>query len=146
MNEPRSSLDHYIGRKVESVSDDSFTLEGGIVVCNKDDGREFSGDDILGKVLLFVALSEMETRLQFGQSVLKPDNVVSIVGESWIELTPTKYTIAGMEGQTKEFYPQMPEELEDVLPPDPSSERIADGPQNAQEGAEDAQGDEDGEE
>lgn len=139
LQEPRASLDHFNGREVKSVdgegSDWSITLDGGVVISNKDETRT-EIPDVKGKTLLFVALGELETRLQFGNST--PGGVHD---EVWVTLSPTKYTIGGLEGQTKEFYPQVPEELESMLPPDPSPERVVDGPT---EETQEAQGGDDG--
>jgi hypothetical protein len=131
--QPRASLDHFTGRRVESVQGEdsawSITLEGGIVISNKDEEKDEAPEGIEGQVLLFVALSELDTRIQFGQV----DNNGNVVNETWVTLAPTKYTIGGLEGQTEEFYPQMPEELMDILPPDPSPERVVDAPLEAPE-------------
>lgn len=130
--EPRASLDHFIGRLVESVSTVvggdadkaswSIELEGGITISNKDKSLT-EMPDVGGKMLMSVVLSETETRILFGNS-----GPGGIHDEEWVTLNPTQYTISGLEGQTKEFYPQMPEELEDALPRDPSPDRIAPGP------------------
>lgn len=135
MQEPRASLDHFIGRLVESVWADTdeatgadepgkwgITLEGGITISNKDKTLA-EAPDVGGKMLMSVVLSETETRILFGHS-----GPSGIHDEEWVTLNPTQYTISGLEGQTKEFYPQMPEELEEALPRDPSPDRIAPGP------------------
>lgn len=139
---PRASLDHFIGRPVVGVDKGpgksghwTITLEGGIVIGNKDNKVDAPTPESLeGRSFCRVILSETDTRLQFGNST--PEGVVN---ETWVTLSPTKYTIAGLEGQKEEFYPQMPEELASVLPPDPSSERIVDGPRKATKGAEEAE-------
>ena len=139
LQEPRASLDHFIGRPVLEVEEGpgksghrTITLEGGIVIGNKDKNRTLP-DDLKGKTLCMVILGEFDTRLQFGTT---SEN--GVIGETWVELSPTQYTIAGLEGQTREFFPQVPEEFEAALPPDPSPERIVNGPQEAVGGAEEA--------
>lgn len=134
---PRPSLDHFIGRVVKEVEEGSedgqwsITLDGGIVISNKDSEVGMPDPTELdGKTFCMVILGELDTQLCFGNP--SPNGVL---GEFWVSLSPTRYTLAGLEGQTEEIYPQMPEELESVLPPDPSSERIVDGPVEPQEGS-----------
>lgn len=119
----RHSLDHFIQRPVEKVAGKTIHLEGGIVIVDKRPGKP-DIPDVTGLSFCKVILSELDTRLLFGR--VTEDGVQD---EVWVTLDPTKYTIGGIEGQTKEYYPQMPEELESALPRDPSPDRIADGPQ-----------------
>lgn len=134
-----ASLDHFIGRQATDVLsrsdawDWSIQLEGGILVSNKDK-RRTAIPEVKGKVLNFVALSETDTRMQFGHVTLNEAGDPVVAEETWVELSPTLYTIGGMEGQTEEYYPQAAPELADALPPDPSDERVVDGPEKPVEG------------
>jgi len=124
-----ASLDHLIGQRAADVlttgdaCDWTIQLENGMIISNKNEEMEEAPEDVKGKVLCFVSYSELETRLQFG--ITTPDGVVE---ETWVLLSPTEYTIGGIEGQTEEYYPQAAPTLVDSLPDDPSGDRVADGP------------------
>jgi hypothetical protein len=125
----RVSLDHFIGRSVVRIhrgkKENRWAIEfdGRITVHNKDKNRTTPSDDIQGTALLRTIFSETDTKLQFGTS--NADGPV-IVEE--VILSPAKYTLTGLQGQDEEYYPQAAEEDDDMLPPDPSPERVAEGP------------------
>jgi len=127
---PTASLDHFIGQQVTQVfpADDAsaytIQMDSGMVITNKDTAN--GGDppaDIVGKVLCTVIYSETDTRLQFGLTTTD-----GVAEEEWVTLSPLLYTIGGIEGQDQEYYPQNPPEIQAALPPDPSDDRVADGP------------------
>jgi|SRR5215831_13336279 len=132
-----SSVDHLIGQAAKDVLGDgwnwSIQMESGVVISNKDEERTDVPEDVKGKVLLTVMLSELDTRLLFGITTESGP-----AEEIEVTLTPTQYTLGGLEGQEEEFYPQVPLEEVDLLPPDPSPERVADGPTQAPESAAEA--------
>ena len=132
-----ASVDHLIGQTAKDVLGDgwnwSIQMESGVVISNKDEERTEAPEDVKGKVLLTVMLSELDTRLLFGITTESGP-----AEEIEVTLTPTQYTLGGMEGQEEEYYPQAAPTLEDTLPPDPSDERVATGPTTPLEGSESA--------
>lgn len=135
-------LDYYIGRPLSRViqnedgeaSEWGVELEGGVLIRNQDGRRTVAPDSetFMGTSLLKVEFDEQHTTLQLGHSNQQGSVVV---GE--IQLTPALYTLADAEytGGT-EVYPQAEQEPVDNLPPDPSAERVVDGPETPQEGTE----------
>jgi len=129
-------LTYFIGRPFVTleVDDESnewtIVLDGNGRITNKDSEREAPSLEVLsGTSFVRPIFSELDTRLQFG--VL--DNVASEV-----TLTPTLYTMTDPTlGSEEEIYPQVLPELADTLPPDPSDERVADGPETTEEKEED---------
>jgi len=128
-----SSIEHFVGRPFKEISqgedkwDWGIVLEGDAVIRNKNKKRTKapSAEELEGKVLANVILSEMDTRLMFTDEGGAREEIV---------LTPTDYTVG--TPQTGEYYPQRPVELQE-LPPDPSEERVADGPEEQEEPEED---------
>lgn len=123
-------LDHFIGRSVESVhrkkdgTGYAVHLEGDVRV------GEISGDPpaLNGLVLLRVTpdYEVKETTLMFGHNSEEgPVNVITVV-------TDDDYSLAapGIEG---EIFPGREVKQKDVLPPDPSLERVAERPLQAPE-------------
>jgi len=126
-----ADLTYFIGRPFVALEEGengewSILLDGEARVTNKDPGRPLPEEDVFkGSQFLRPIYSELDTRLQFGVM----DNVVDE-----IVLTPTMYTMTDPSLTTEEeFYPQVPIELTDTLPPDPSDERVADGPETTEE-------------
>jgi hypothetical protein len=133
----RPGLDHYVGRPFVSVfqsdNDDydwAIELEGGVLIRNKDGRRTAAPteEELGGTSLLLVTFSEMDTILHFGMSSAPGSTTVKE-----ITLTPTQYTLsdAAVYGEV-EIYPQVPDAEETVIPDDPSVDRVADGPDEAQ--------------
>jgi len=113
----RPSLDHFIGREVVSTrtTQDShkIILEGDVVIIS----TRALPEGLKGKKLTQVILSEDEARAVFFDTT--------------VSLHPTNYMIETPD--LKAYHPALPEELErgsedDV--PDPSKDRIFDGPEN----------------
>lgn len=111
----RPSLDHFIGRTVKATKKDDknykIILDGGAIIYST---RKLP-DELKGKVMTQVIMSDDEVRAVFF------DETVS--------LHPTNYMISTPD--LEPFHPGLPEELEredDV--PDPSADRIFDGPEN----------------
>jgi hypothetical protein len=128
-------LTYFIGRPFASLEegDDgewSIVLDGNARITNKDSGVELPVlEELQGTQFLRPIFSQTETRLQFGVI----DNIVCEVA-----LTPTQYTISDPSIVTEgDVYPQVPVELADSVPPDPSDERVADGPEPEQEEGDD---------
>jgi len=123
-------LDHLIGQQVTQVFPGDATsaytiqMDSGLVITNKDVDNGGDPPDIVGKTLCTVIYSELDTQLQFGITTTD-----AVIEEVMVTLSPTLYTIGGIEGQEEEYYPQIPQELQDALPPDPSTDRVADGPE-----------------
>jgi hypothetical protein len=104
-------LDHYNGRRVESVEstgedawDWGVIFEGGAVVKNKDKRRTALPTAIVGQALAKVEYNEDDTQMIFGNAV--NDQFVESVR---VVLTPTQYTIADPANPVaseEETYPQ----------------------------------------
>jgi hypothetical protein len=117
---PKPVLDHYVGYPIKAIDNYgteewewSLVLENGVVIRNYDKRRTATPDvSLLGKPLETVMLSELETRIRIDK-------------DNEIVLTPTKYSISDPASSVEygEVFPQVPEELDDSLPPDPSEER-----------------------
>lgn len=140
----KPGLDHYVGRPFECViqgdeaHDWALQLEGGVLIRNKDESRTAPVQEELdGTSLLFVALSELDTVLHFGTS-----NISASTVHQEITFTPTLYTLSDRAKYGEvEIYPQVVDPEETVIPPDPSSERVVDGPETIEEAAVEAQED-----
>jgi hypothetical protein len=125
----RPALDHYVGQKVEEVGDAdensawSILFEGGARVYNVSDKEELKEiPAVVGMSLASVTLSETDTKMFFG-----PDDEQGTVV---VELDPINYSISAPDAEGPPVFPQRADEMsaEKTLPPDPSSERIKDGP------------------
>jgi hypothetical protein len=71
--------------------------------------------------LLRVIQSELDTRVQFAHK----RNAYEVFSE--ITLDPNRYSLKGTRSQGEEIFPQRRED-DQSLPPDPSSERVVEGP------------------
>jgi len=121
-------LTYFIGRPFLGLEDTDeswrIVLDAGGVIENKD--LEIAKPDeepLKGTVFIRPIFSELDTRLQFGVG-----NDVA----TELTLNPLKYTISDPSfslGAEEELYPQVPVDIEATLPPDPSDERVADGPE-----------------
>ena len=113
MSVPVPSLDHFVGRRVEKLTEAKdyykIHMEGGVIIYST---RKLP-DGLKDKMLVAVTLGETDT--------------VAVFEDIRVELHPTKYLIETPE--FKPLNPQMPPELQDV-PEDPSSERITEGPES----------------
>jgi hypothetical protein len=129
-------LAYFIGRPFEdlTVGEDGeweIALDGGAIIRNKDAERSAPElSDLQGTSFIRPIFSELDTRIQFG--------VLDMVHTEVI-LTPTKYTVIdSVYTGGEEVYPQVPVEILDTVPEDPSDERVADGPENPEAEEEDA--------
>lgn len=123
-------LTFFIGRPfVDVITPDNGTadwfwairLESGGVIKNKDESLAIPlQDDLNGTVFIRPIFSELDTRLQFGTGDAVQTEIV---------LTPTKYTVSDPIYGEGEEYPQVPVEILDTVPPDPSDERVVQGPE-----------------
>ena len=132
-------LDYGIGRSVVSSKTDAnknfrITLEGDFsIVIEKFFSRPKKLPDMAGLVFMRPIYSADQTRMQFGKLVREmgqPDRM-EVVHE--VAAIPQDYRVtdARFDGTT---YPQRSEESEVYdLPPDPSPERAADGPEEPQD-------------
>lgn len=120
-------LAYFIGRPFEELTFQkgkkgawAIHLGDGAVISNKDANVARPDEDLLaGTSFIRPVFSELDTRLQFG--------VADAVSYEII-LTPTKYTISDPAFTNEdEIYPQAPPEI--TTPPDPSDERVAEGPE-----------------
>lgn len=129
-----ADLTYFIGRpfvalEVDDENEGEWTivLDGNGRITNKNPTQEMPDvDKLKGSTFIRPIFSELDTRLQFG--------VLDTVNAE-VTLSPTKYTMSDPNLETEEeYYPQVPVELADTLPPDPSDERVADGPDEQPEG------------
>lgn len=124
------SLDHFIGRQVVAIEQVAhgeweLRLEGDVIVRNL--GREDwkSVEDAVGESLLKVDHDEDGDFVSFGIS--HADRPAEI--NHRLKLTRYEYTISVPDGGD----PNDELSTEDALPPDPSAERVVDGPVEAPE-------------
>jgi hypothetical protein len=128
-----ADLTYFIGRPFVALYDAEdpegnllwgIELEGDGRIENKDPSVEKPEEGALnGTVFIRPIFSELDTRLQFG--VL--DDI-----QQELTLTPTLYTISDptfVQEEEGEIYPQVPFEILDTVPEDPSPDRVADGPE-----------------
>ena len=123
-------LDYLHGQKVEEATVDANTdpewfirFESGYVITNKDETLEGPLLDVKGLALVDSVENGATTVLTFAN--VTADSVIQQAVE--IDLTTDKYTLAGPG--TEEVYPGVPVDEADTLPPDPSSDRVVDGPE-----------------
>jgi len=123
-------LTFFIGRPFVDIvplsgADDGLwqiTLDGGSVITNRDLAKPIPDKTTLvGTQFIRPIYSELDTRLQFGVKDAVLQEVI---------LSPTLYTISDPDFTSNgEIYPQMvPDPLTGVAP-DPSGDRVADGPE-----------------
>jgi hypothetical protein len=129
-----SDLSYFTGRTFETLDqgqddwDWAINLSGGATIRNKDEDRAAPDVEKLdGMILLRPIFGELDTRLQFGSLETMTSEVI---------LTPTKYTISDPIYAIEEMYPQVTADVDDMLPEDPSEDRVATGPEEAGEGEE----------
>jgi hypothetical protein len=126
-------LTYFIGRPFVDVlpltgEDDglwAISLDGGSLITNKDESKPVPDKNTLvGTQFIRPIYSELDTRLQFGVKDAVLQEVI---------LSPTLYTISDPDFTSDgEIYPQMtPDPLTGVAP-DPSDERVVDGPEEAE--------------
>jgi hypothetical protein len=136
-----SSLDYYVQRPFVMVHENlgpeansdtydpsawAIELEGNALIRNHDGRRTALPDssELRGTSLLKVDYHENATVLSFGQS---SQAGMSVAWE--IALTPHLYSVADATYTGgEEVWPQRPVDEDDPLPPDPSPQRVADGP------------------
>jgi hypothetical protein len=123
-------LTFFIGRPFVDIvpltgADDGLwqiTLDGGSVITNRDLAKPIPDKaTLVGTQFIRPIYSEVDTRLQFGVKDAVLQEVI---------LSPTLYTISDPDFTSNgEIYPQMvPDPLTGVAP-DPSVDRVADGPE-----------------
>jgi hypothetical protein len=142
----RPSLDHYVGREVTFVGrakksekhEWEIHLAGNIIIKNLDTER-VEAPEVKELQFLLLTLGEMDTRLIFGNPNVKTGEIDN---KTEISLNPIKYSITdpkragGREIEPQRLDPEeraMVERLAAKLPPDPSAERVAEGPQRGEE-------------
>lgn len=105
----------------------SIVLDGEGEIVNKDPDKPLPDEETLkGTQFIRPIYSELDTRLQFGVN----ENVATEV-----TLTPALYSMIDPAYTPEgEVYPQVPVDYEEEIPLDPSDERVADGPENPNEG------------
>lgn len=125
-------LDYYVGRPVESIESESgwdwaIRFSGDVLVRNTDKRRTAApSDELVGQLYFTAILGETDTRLQFGHYDADQQPVV----DSEVVLTPTQYTITDERFEGGPHFPQsLDAEEQDLLPDDPSVERVVDGPE-----------------
>lgn len=123
-------LTYFIGRPFVDIvpltgADDGLwqiTLDGGSVITNRDLAKSIPDrTTLVGTQFIRPIYSELDTRLQFGVKDAVLQEVI---------LSPTLYTISDPTFTSNgEIYPQMtPDPLTGVAP-DPSDQRVVDGPE-----------------
>jgi len=123
-------LTYFIGRPFVDVltltgEDDglwAITLDGGSLITNKDQSKPAPDKNTLtGTQFIRPIYSELDTRLQFGVKDAVLQEVI---------LSPTLYTISDPDFTSNgEIYPQMVPDPLTGVGPDPSVDRVADGPE-----------------
>lgn len=122
-------IDYMHGRRVEDVTHKGpdwhweIHLEGGAIIRNQDQ-RRTALPDVIGTALLASEIDDTgNVNLQFGTVVA--GDPPTITNETWVSMSQNKMVLAvpGEEVDLSEAQP------EDDLPPDPSTERVADGPE-----------------
>jgi hypothetical protein len=133
-------LTYFIGRPFDELTFESgkrgqwqIHLEGDGIISNKDPNIARPDEDMLaGTTFVRPIYSELDTRLQFGVKDAVSYEII---------LSPTKYAISDPNfTEEGEIYPQAPPEI--TIPPDPSDERVADGPEEEAEAEEEDNGEE----
>lgn len=131
------NLDYYVGRPIVAVhlgtneegnltqSNWIVELEGGILIKNHDGRRTSppSMEQLQGTGFLMARYEEPNVIMEFGYSGPQGKNMITE-----ITLTETQYSVTA---NGEEVWPQAADEDGDGLPPDPSSERVVDGPSEA---------------
>lgn len=134
--------EYYIGRSFtrmrKSGNGFKIELEGGAVITLDDSVPKPSKESLEGSALLSVEenFGLNETKMKFGRVVkdgsgFKPNYTCEIVCDSG------SYAIADdVYTGGEKVYPGRPSTLSVLLPPDPSPDRVAEGPDTPQEDAE----------
>lgn len=119
-------LDHYNGRRVESVEstgEDGWNwgviFEGGAVVKNKDKRRTALPTAIVGQALAKVEFNEYDTQMIFGNAVND-----QFVESARVVLTPTQYTIADPASPVANEEETYPQALSSEPEPTPQQEEM----------------------
>jgi hypothetical protein len=132
----KPNLDYYIGRKVEAITqgdegdwDWTLRLEGDILISNHDKRRTSPPtNEIIGLVFLMAVLQEDLTVMKFGNYEASEDGPVPAYLQD-VQVTPTQYAVADERFEGGPHFPQrLDEEEQEMLPDDPSPERVVDGP------------------
>lgn len=125
-----TKLDHLNGRTVVSIdnADDAdkhwaIRLEGDTLIRNEDSRADAPGE-IAGLVLLASETRQRKTMLSFGHSGMAGSET-----QSQVTLATDGYSIITPESTGEDEIL-----LEDALPPDPSPDRVADGPEEQDAG------------
>jgi hypothetical protein len=125
-------LTYFIGRPFVDVIQDTgdgdwaITLDGNSRITNKDASKSVpDASTLLGTQFIRPIYSELDTRLQFGVKDAVLQEVI---------LSPTLYTISDPDFTSDgEIYPQMTPDPLTGVQPDPSADRVADGPEEPDE-------------
>lgn len=139
---PNPDLTYYYGRRVVRVhipkdkpsvhpSEWAIELEGGVIIKNKAKAKTAYPNRIEGTVLLNVDFQGSHTDLQFGQAypatVDSPEGSISVIDE--VVFNRNMYRISDRELGEGDFNPDDTTPEPTGLPPDPSADRVASGPQ-----------------
>lgn len=127
-----ADLSYYSGRpfmKLEEGENGEWTiyLDGDATITNKDPEISLPDEETLkGTQFIRGIYGQTDTRLQFG---------VNDMVATEVTLNPMLYTINDpVHLPEGEVFPQVPPDYEEEIPPDPSDERVVDGPENPDEG------------
>lgn len=129
----RTPIDNFHGRRITGIishgggaADWGIQLEGDVIIWNTDDRRKATpdGDALTGLSFISSDVNDDNTDLDFG-IVDSDGQIQNAVG---ISLTTSQYRIVGpgISDADALDYSGSSDEVE--LPPDPSPERVADGP------------------
>jgi hypothetical protein len=133
----QAQIDHYVGRAVVEVipgqgEDNQWAirLEGDVLIRNYDKDIEIPPEELVGTAFLSVdyatTVAPITTTISFGYS--SPEGTYS--GEGGVQIVAEiplhEYTVVAPGSED-------PQAEEVALPPDPSPERVADGPENPEE-------------
>jgi len=127
-----ADLTYFNGRPFDSVEEGedgewTIVLQGNGRIVNKDPEKLVPNpDDLTGTQFLRAVYSQAETTLQFGVNDMVATEIV---------LNPTLYSMSDPNYTPDgEIYPQVAPDYQEEIPPDPSDDRVADGPENPDEG------------
>lgn len=120
-----STLDHFVGRVVEEVvpgdkdGEWGIKLEGGTVIWNLDKKIKLPKGSLDGTILARADLTGKDPILEFHQGATKVATV---------KLNADKNSVNRTEGQAS-VSPRTAVEAAEHLPPDPTPERVVEGPE-----------------
>lgn len=130
----RTPIDNFHGRRVTDIvshggdaSDWGIQLEGDVIFWNTDARRTSAPDKtaMLGLSFISSSADDLTTDLDFGTVDSETYEIHDVVG---ISLTTRKYRVVGPGISNEDSQDETGQATEIELPPDPSPDRVVDGP------------------